>query len=269
MHITFTEAVARLQQADFVIVALADGDRTVANALGYSEEGDDSSDFFVCPGNTYDDILLKQGENIELNGDGTALMAWCSVQLFPVVKAKFAPPVPAASEKPLSAASLSQDANRCAHLDIYQNGMKNARELVRLHLKNVWHKDVSELAAEQIVNEMRAFKAEIVRRAAAAPVAKPTVAAPRVDEAHGENVDRVVEGCELCKIDMARFSEICETELLVRMAKALQAHHAASGTTEAEMRDELLFGCGYLQATSNLTGETWATQLKRAAKEIQ
>ena len=79
------------------------------------------------------------------------------------------------------------------------------------------------------------------------------------DDCHNENVWPMVEACEAMGVDVRTASEICSDDWF---KEACLKAGGAAGTFS-----DIVFAAGYLQATSNLTGETWSDQLVRALKE--
>ena len=77
------------------------------------------------------------------------------------------------------------------------------------------------------------------------------------DPCLGENVSCMVEACKAMGIPVRTCSEVvCDDWFKEAAAKA-----------ECSASD-LIFAAGYLQATSNITGESWGDQLERVEKEM-
>ena len=63
--LSFKQTVKILKAADFIIVVYNDNSRAIADFVGYSEEGDEESDFSIgCPES--DDISFKWEQKYEM-----------------------------------------------------------------------------------------------------------------------------------------------------------------------------------------------------------
>jgi hypothetical protein len=79
------------------------------------------------------------------------------------------------------------------------------------------------------------------------------------DTEHRENVAPMVTACELTGTKLSEAANVfCY----------FWALNASGQATDAPSPGDLHFAAGYLQATSNLTGESWADQLERVKKEM-
>lgn len=76
------------------------------------------------------------------------------------------------------------------------------------------------------------------------------------DDSHHENVWPMVEACKAMGVDVRTCSEICCDDWFREAAPKASCSFS-----------DLCFAAGYLQATSNLTRESWADQLTRVVKE--
>lgn len=76
------------------------------------------------------------------------------------------------------------------------------------------------------------------------------------DHSHGENVACMVAACDAMGVPVEQCANVISDDWF--KAAALKTGITAS---------DLTFAAGYIQATSNITGESWAAQLARIKKE--
>lgn len=89
----------------------------------------------------------------------------------------------------------------------------------------------------------------------------------RKDDAHADNIWIMVRACQVTGTSFAGVSDAIGGPWVRAAADKLLAEQTYAGNSRDEMTDEIMFACGYLQATSNLTGESWADQLTRVDHE--
>ena len=80
------------------------------------------------------------------------------------------------------------------------------------------------------------------------------------DSEHRENVAPMVKACEIVGTKLSEAANVFNYWWVM---------NASAQSTDGPTAGDLHFAAGYLQATSNLTGESWADQLERVKKEME
>lgn len=83
------------------------------------------------------------------------------------------------------------------------------------------------------------------------------------DDAHHENVGDMIDACRIMSVPFSQVSTVICTEWMQDAAQRIVLRDGKRET--ADVVADLNFAAGYLQATSNLTGKSWADQLADAA----